>query len=98
MDASRGGCWPPPPVCSIAVKGIPESFVVDSKSGRAHTPRRGGETLAIDVARRIIVGKWEEWCRGSRGIALDESRAWLFAGCAEGKAVVMSAADGREPG
>jgi DNA-binding beta-propeller fold protein YncE len=95
LDASAA---PPSAVSvgSIAVKGGPESLVVDSKGGRAYTHLWDGETVAIDVARRTTVGKWKNGCRGSRGIALDESRGLLFAGCAEGKAVVMSAADGRE--
>jgi len=35
------------------------------------------------------VPRWANGCAGSRGIALDAERGFLFAGCAEGKAVVL---------
>src|SRR5262249_25209744 len=45
---------------------------------------------------RHIDAKWPNGCEGSRGIAYDERSQFLFAGCAEGKAVVMDAAhDGK---
>jgi hypothetical protein len=37
-------------------------------------------------------------CKGSRGIALDESRNFLFVGCAEGKGVVLDATAGKQLG
>lgn len=80
----------------IPVKGGPESLVIDSKHGRAYSHLWDGKTVAIDIAGRSVVATWKNGCRGSRGIALDEGRGQLFVGCAEGKAVVLSAADGRE--
>jgi len=80
----------------VPVQGGPESLAIDSKRGRAYAHLWDGATVAIDVARRSIVATWKNGCRGSRGIALDESRGQLFVGCAEGKAAVLSVADGHE--
>jgi len=80
----------------IDVKGGPESLVVDAKQGRAFSHLWGGRTVAIDVKTRAIVATWPNGCKGSRGIALDEERGFLFVGCAEGKAGVLNAADGRQ--
>ena len=79
----------------IVVKGGPESLVIDSKRGRAYTHLWGGRTVGIDLKTRAIVANWTNGCGGSRGIALDEKRGFLFVGCAEGKAVVMNVEDGR---
>jgi hypothetical protein len=48
----------------------------------------------LDLRSRTITAKWPNRCDGSRGIAYDEHSHFLFAGCAEGKAVVMDAAHG----
>jgi hypothetical protein len=45
--------------------------------------------VAIGLHNRTLIARWPNGCDGSRGIALDERRGWLFAGCAEGKAVVL---------
>lgn len=82
---------PPVPVhkAFIAVAGGPESLVVDPAAGRAYTHLWKGTTLAIAVKRRAVAARWPNGCEGSRGIALDAERGLLFAGCAEGKAVVL---------
>jgi len=74
---------------AIAVKGGPESLIIDSQRGRAYTHLWNGATVAIDLKSRIQVAQWSNGCDGSRGIALDAAHGWLFAGCAEGKAVVL---------
>lgn len=73
----------------LAVPGGPESLVVDAAHGRAYTHLWKGTSLAIDLKTRAVVGHWPNGCGGSRGIALDAERGFLFAGCAEGKAVVL---------
>ncbi len=73
----------------LAVPGGPESLVVDAAHGRAFTHLWKSTTLAIDLKTRAVVGRWPNGCAGSRGIALDIKRGFLFAGCAEGKAVVL---------
>ena len=79
----------------IAVAGGPESLVIDARRGRAYTHLWKGGTVAIDLATRAIVATWSNGCEGSRGIALDEARGWLFTGCREGRATVLDVADGR---
>ena len=39
-----------------------------------------------------------QWLKGSRGIALDEKRGFLFAGCNEGKLSVLDLNSGRRLG
>jgi len=87
---------PPAPKLAgvIAVPGGPESLVIDATRSRAYTHLWKGETVTIDLARRAVVGKWSNGCRGSRGIALDEPRGLLFTGGAEGKATAADVAHG----
>jgi len=73
----------------VATPGGPESLVIDAGHGRAYTHLWKATTLAIDVKTRAIVARWPNGCAGSRGIALDAARGFLFVGCAEGKAVVL---------
>jgi Chromate transporter len=54
-----------------------------------------GTTLAIDIRNRKVVGRWPNGCKGSRGIATDEKRGFLFAGCYEGKVNVLDLKSGR---
>jgi YVTN family beta-propeller protein len=81
-------------VASIAVPGGPESLVIDAAGGRAFTHLWTGTSIVLDLRSRTITAKWPNRCDGSRGIAYDEHSHFLFAGCAEGKAVVMDAAHG----
>ena len=81
-------------VGSIAVPGGPESLVIDLAGGRAFTHLWSGTSVAIDLRSRKLAAKWPNGCDGSRGIAYDERMHFLFAGCAEGKAVVMDSAHG----
>ena len=73
----------------VATPGGPESLVIDAPRGRAYTHLWKATTLAIDLKTRTIAARWPNRCVGSRGIALDAQRGLLFAGCAEGKAVVL---------
>jgi hypothetical protein len=73
----------------VATPGGPESLVVDAAHGRAYTHLWKATTLAIDLKTRAIAARWPNRCTGSRGIAFDAQRGLLFAGCAEGKAVVL---------
>lgn len=88
-----------PPVAAheafLAVPGGPESLVVDGRRGRAYTHLWKGKTVAIDVKARAVTATWDNGCIGSRGIAIDEAGQFLFAGCAEGKAVVLDTGNGK---
>ena len=80
-------------VAFIGVPGGPESLVIDPAGGRAFTHLWSGTSVAIDLRSRSNVARWPNQCNGSRGIAYDERSHFLFAGCAEGKAVVLDAAN-----
>jgi DNA-binding beta-propeller fold protein YncE len=73
----------------VAVTNGPESMVVDNTRGRAYTHRWQATTVAIDLASRAIVAEWQNGCAASRGIALDETRGFLFAACSEGTTSVL---------
>jgi len=90
-DAANAANAAPVPSATIAVADGPESLVVDAVRGRAYTHRWHGATLAIDVKTRAVVGQWSNGCEGSRGIAVDEQRGWLFASCSEGVVSVLDA-------
>jgi len=84
---------------TITVSDGPESLVIDATRGRAYTHTWHDTTLAIDLRSHRVVAKWPNSCEGSRGIALDENRGFLFVGCEEGKAVALDVAhDGRPLG
>jgi hypothetical protein len=86
-------------VTTIAVTGGPESLVIDNTRKLAYTHLWADRTVAIDLHSRSVRVTWQNGCRDSRGIALDERRAYLFAACAEGKAVVLDVAhDGKQLG
>ncbi len=74
---------------TIRVKGGPESLVIDSKRKKAFTHLWGSSSVAIDVTTRALAATWPNGCKGSRGIALDSARGFLFAGCADGKLMVL---------
>jgi DNA-binding beta-propeller fold protein YncE len=78
----------------IATPGGPESLVIDKTRDLAYTHLWGGGSLAIDVHTRAVVAQWSNGCRGSRGIALDEPRGFLFAGCDEGRGTVADVTRG----
>jgi hypothetical protein len=86
----------PSAVATITFPDGPESLVIDATRGRAYTHEWGSKTHAVDLKRRAIVASWDNGCGGSRGIALDADRGFLFVGCGEGKAVVLDVAhDGK---
>jgi hypothetical protein len=78
----------------IATPGGPESLVIDGTRGRAYTHLWAGGSLSVDLATRTIVAQWANGCSGSRGIALDPARGWLFAGCLEGRATIADVTQG----
>jgi DNA-binding beta-propeller fold protein YncE len=74
----------------IKVEGGPESLVIDAKRQRAFTHLWKSTSVAVDLRTRSIVAKWQNGCSGSRGIAVDEARGFLFVGCSEGKAAALA--------
>jgi hypothetical protein len=82
---------PPVPVHAafIAIRGGPESLVIDGKRGRAYTHRWKRDTVAVDVRARRIVATWPAGCAAPRGIALDDARGILLVGCDGGEATAL---------
>jgi hypothetical protein len=83
---------------TISVPGGPEALVIDNTRGRAYTNMWSDTTLAIDLRQRAIVARWKNGCRGSRGLALDGARGFLFVGCKEGKLESLSVKNGERLG
>ena len=79
----------------VAVSGGPESLVIDQFHGRAYTHLWRGVSVAIQLKDHLIVARWPNGCRGSRGIALDEKRGFLFAACDEGRLSVLDINTGK---
>ncbi|MBV8760067.1 MAG: hypothetical protein JO257_22440 [Deltaproteobacteria bacterium] len=75
------------PLAKIAIKGGPESLAISG--GMAYTHLWDGETVEIDVEKRAITATYKNGCSGSRGIAVDDARGYVFAGCADGKVTVL---------
>ena len=88
----------PARAATIAVPDGPESLVIDGTRKRAYTHEWGGKTHAVDLALRKIIASWDNGCGGSRGIALDEKKGFLFVGCEEGKVAVLDVESGRVVG
>jgi DNA-binding beta-propeller fold protein YncE len=78
---------PPKPVPStkINVPGGPESLVIERSRGHAYTNTFGGSTLAIGQKAHLIFNIWGNGCLGARGLAIDETKGFLFVACTEGK-------------
>jgi hypothetical protein len=76
---------------TIEVPDGPEALEIDPVRRRAYTNTWHDATVAIDLESRGIVGRWKNGCKGSRGLALDAGRGFVFVGCDEGKAVVLDA-------
>jgi DNA-binding beta-propeller fold protein YncE len=74
---------------TIAVRGGPESLVIDAQHDRAFTHLWHGRTMPITIRTHATGPSFANGCEGSRGIALDPERGQLYVGCAEGKAVVV---------
>ena len=79
------------PTGAIEVPDGPESLEIDPRRHRAYTNTWHDATVAIDLESRRIVGRWKNGCAGSRGLALDAEREFLFVGCDEGRAVLLDA-------
>jgi DNA-binding beta-propeller fold protein YncE len=76
---------------TIQVPDGPEALEIDPVRRRAYTNTWHDATVAIDLATRSIVGRWKNGCEGSRGLALDASRGFVFVGCDEGRTVLLDA-------
>jgi hypothetical protein len=49
----------------------------------------------LDALTRQLVAEWPNGCAASRGLAVDPTRGFFFAGCSEGTLSVLDLGDGR---
>jgi DNA-binding beta-propeller fold protein YncE len=82
----------------ISIPGGPESLIIDNKRGRAYTHLWTDTTIAIDLKSRKVSTRWKNGCKGSRGMAMDDARGFLFVGCDEGKLTVLDMSTGAQLG
>lgn len=82
----------------IAMRGGPESLLIDDQAGRAYTNLWAGATVPVDLKSRKAVARWPNGCGGSRGLALDPRLEFVLVGCAEGKLSVLDAKTGKDLG
>src|SRR5208337_1955428 len=82
----------------ISIPGGPESLIIDNTRARAYTNLWTDTTLAIDLKSHEVLSRWKNGCRGSRGIAMDDARGFLFVGCEEGKLTVLDLKSGAQLG
>ncbi len=94
----QSGAPKPAHVDFISIPGGPESLIVDNTRGRAYTHLWTDTTIAIDLKTRKIAARWKNGCSGSRGIAMDPARGFLFVGCDEGKLTVLDLNTGAQLG
>ncbi len=90
----------PEPVhaATISIPKGPESLAIDNRRGRAYTNLWTDTTLAIDLHQRAVVAQWKNGCHGSRGLAIDRARGFLFVGGKEGTLEILSSKDGHQLG
>jgi hypothetical protein len=94
----QSGAPKPAHVAFISIPGGPESLIIDNKRGRAYTHLWTDTTLVIHLKSRKVADRWKNGCRGSRGIAMDNTRGFLFVGCDEGKLTVLDLNTGAQLG
>jgi outer membrane protein assembly factor BamB len=94
----QNGALKPAHVDFISIPDGPESLIIDNKRGRAYTHLWTDTTLVINLKSRKIAQRWKNGCSGSRGIAMDNARGFLFVGCDEGKLTVLDLNTGAQLG
>jgi hypothetical protein len=98
FSLSQSGAPKPAHAGFISIPGGPESLIVDNKRGRAYTHLWTDTTVAIDLKSRVVSARWKNGCKGSRGVAMDDARGFLFVGCDEGKLSVLDLGTGAQIG
>jgi DNA-binding beta-propeller fold protein YncE len=72
------------PKTKIPLDGLAEGYAVDNQHGLFYTNiEDAGKTVAIDVRSREIVATWNPGSRDLQGLALDNTRGFLFVACGD---------------
>jgi len=80
----------------IKVEGEPDSPVLDGKGRLYFNITNKSETAVVDLATRKVVARWPlPDCQDASPLALDRADGVFLAGCANLKAVALSATTGR---
>jgi len=81
-------------VGSIEIPGAPEGLTFGN--GRGYT-QAGGRVIAVDIARRLVVGEWNTGCDASHGFAqVDDGYGLVFAGCKSAGGAAVLSREGKE--
>jgi len=86
-----------PKVAGRIAVAHPEGYAVDAERGIFYTNQEEDDrTLAIDVRRREVIGRWNPQCGsdGPRGLAIDGRRRQLFVACTTSVKVLDAGKDG----
>jgi uncharacterized protein (TIGR02246 family) len=81
---------------TVPLPAAPEGYAVDDAHGLFFTNLEDeNQTVAIDVRKHQVVGRWDAHCgaSGPRGLAVDPQRRWVFVACTD-RVVVLDAAEG----
>lgn len=82
----------------IPLSGSAEGYAVDNLHSRFYTNlEETGQTVAIDVRKRVVVSTWRS-CDGPSGVALDSKRGFVFVACDDHVIVLDTNHDGRVVG
>ena len=77
---------------TLSLGASAEGYSVDDKRGVFYTSlEETGVTVAIDVKRKQIVGRWRSGCDEPHGNAVDKVRRFIFVACAD-KIIALDAA------
>lgn len=80
-------------VDTIAIPGAPEGLTFGE--GRGYT-QAGGRAIAIDIARKLVIGEWDTGCGTSHGFAqVDDGYGLVVAGCGSSGGAVVLTRDGK---
>jgi DNA-binding beta-propeller fold protein YncE len=86
------------PAGKIPLPGSAEGYAVDNHHGRFYTNlEETGQTIAIDVRKRVIASTWRS-CDDPSGVAVDSKRGFVFVACVDHVIVLDTAHDGRVVG
>jgi DNA-binding beta-propeller fold protein YncE len=82
----------------VPLPGSAEGYAVDNLHGRFYTNlEETGQTVAIDVRKRVVVSTWRS-CDDPSGVAVDSKRGFVFVACSDHVIVLDTAHDGRVAG
>lgn len=84
------------PKTKISLDGLAEGYAVDNQRGLFYTNiEESGRTIAIDVHSRKVVATWNPGSSDLQGLALDDSRRFLFVACSDHVVSLDAGHDGK---